>query len=271
MAPRATVVSHHGKGRLIGPVAAEHGWRWEEIDADTDSLGTFSGEVARTGSALATARRKATLGADRSAGWLLASEGTVSRTLWGLPVDHEVVVAVAPSRNVIVVGRSLSHDLRLRECEFTADLGERSLHDAAADLLAEGHHAMVRGADGGHPPLTGLASIEEVVVAARRALAQSGVARLATDLRAHLCPSRQPAITAAARDLFSRLAQSCPACHRPGFGPETPLRGRACRRCGSLTDEPLGERWECPWCRHHLDRLEDTGTVDPSRCTACNP
>jgi ribosomal protein S27AE len=92
-----------------------------------------------------------------------------------------------------------------------------------------------------------------------------------TDFRAHLCPSRQPVIIDAARDLMIRMSQGCPRCSAAGFGEEKSIPGRLCIDCGAPTDDALAHRWVCPTCGFDESRPIQGELADPSHCSWCNP
>jgi hypothetical protein len=91
-----------------------------------------------------------------------------------------------------------------------------------------------------------------------------------TDLRAHQCPPRRPAIRAAAADLAARLARSCRRCGAPGVGIVRVLPGRPCGWCGGPTLEPSERVLGCPTCGGEEVEPHE-GTADPGSCPACNP
>ena len=64
---RICLATHHGKERALAfPFAMGLGAKLEVCDCDTDSLGTFSGEVQRLDDALSTCRSKAWIGLEQS-------------------------------------------------------------------------------------------------------------------------------------------------------------------------------------------------------------
>ncbi len=268
---RAALVTHHHKGETIGPVLASWGWVLETIDADTDRLGTFSGDVARPADPVETARRKARLGRDRTdAPWFVASEGAVSAGLLGLARDVEWVVAVPRDGEGVVVGVAQSLDVAAFSLEVGPGTPDHEIAERVSAGLEGGHHLIALRHDHREPSRGALASVEDVV----RACAGLGVEsarRVQTDYRAHLCPSRRPVIAAAAADLAVRWATPCPHCGRGGFGPGGPLSGRPCASCGTPTAEPLGRWWVCPWCARREARVDNPSPVSAAACPVCNP
>lgn len=286
----AALATLHAKDRFIAPVLHDKlGLALQVVPADTDRLGTFSGEIPRPAGPLQTAVRKARLGMEATGLPLgVASEGTIADPSgFGLaPLNNEIVVLVDDERGITVAGFATRHGI----CAVATTV---SPGDPTADLMLRAnvppHHLVVspagttpttgpdhthRGpATGRHPGITkGVANTAALRHAITVAAAHSphGHARIETDLRAHLCPSRQPTIAAAASDLAVRLTTPCPTCAEPGWGIASVELGLPCAWCGGPTDDIAGHRWACPTCdAHHVVPTGDPG--DPARCPRCNP
>jgi len=279
----AVLATRHGKLDLIAPSLARVGYALRTVDVDTDTLGTFSGEVPRPGAPRDVAVAKARLamvaaGVDVG----VASEGTIgpSPLIPFANADIELVVLVDDTLGIEVVGRHIGHDLRVVGEDVT--LEQLALPGAVEALLAragvggsDGHHLIVRPAAGpANPVAKAIADPDALLDAVARCTAASpdGRARVETDLRAHLCPSRRPAIDAAAEDLAARLASRCPACASPGWGVVRALSGRPCADCGTPTRAPCADLEACVACPEERERPRpDASPVDPAQCDRCNP
>lgn len=245
------------------------------IDFDTDSLGTFTGETPRKGSALDAAFAKARIGAESSADSLgVGSEGTIgpSRQLHLLTSDIEIVAFVDLKRNVRVAEHSVSHDIRA----FALTVEPRDeYHSRLAKSGFPVHGVIVRPADGAISPMfKGLHSPADVDSAVRTcAVASSnGKARIESDFRANHCPSRRPTIADAGRRLAFRLKSCCPECGAPGWGVVSVTTGVPCSLCGEVVDVPAREILGCSACPARSPAPKPLRTsVDPSRCPQCNP
>lgn len=295
----AVVTTRHDKLELVAPPL------WSAVGmgvvlsaADTDALGTFSGEVPRVGGQLETAVRKARLGMAATGLHLgIASEGSiVDPSGFGLgAVDRELVVLVDDHRGIVVAGRASSTDVIAVAATVAPD---QPIDDLLRRAEVPPHHLVVSPL-GVSPTMSTPATVPAAApvagepqprwwagttkaVADRAGLAAAieraaacspqGRARVETDLRAHLCPSRRPVIAAAARDLATRLATRCPTCASPGWGRASVELGRACAWCGGPTDEIAAHRWACPACQASQRRSVAPDTPgDPGRCPRCNP
>lgn len=271
----AVLATRHGKLALIAPALAGVGIAVRAVDVDTDALGTFTGEVPRTGTPREVAVAKARLGmAATGVAVGVASEGSIGPSpLVPIAVaDLELVALVDDARGLVVVGRHVAHDLRV--------VGEDVAPGAELDDLVRraglpDHRVIVRPAVGPPDPVVkAVADVDALAAAVARCAAASpdGRARVETDLRAHLCPSRRPAIAAAAADLAARLSATCPACGSPGWGIEGMVPGRPCAGCGAPTAVPRADVEACVVCPERRERPQaDAGPVDPARCERCNP
>jgi hypothetical protein len=267
----ATLVTKHHKLRAIAPPLTAIGWQLDAVEVDTDVLGTFAGDVPRRHPPLETARRKALLGAPLSdAAWLVASEGSISHWFGGVHRDTELVVAVDRASGTTVAGRASL--LGITCVRFTVDQHATHAQIAAecADADLPRHRLIATTADHAVGPRGDLATVDAVLEATDDLRRHGSAVVVQTDLRAHVCPSRHDAITAAASDLATRLTTPCPSCHQPGFGEIERLPGLACARCSRPTPEIKERRLSCPWCGTEQRELEPA-RADPARCGVCNP
>jgi len=280
--PVAFLTRHGKQGQVRGPLERALGCRILHTDAfDTDLLGSFTGEVAREGTALDAARRKAQLAMDLLGIEVgLGSEGSFGADPVGglLPWDHEILVWVDRARGLEVVGSAQGPVMHGRiEVRAAAAL------ESTAAQLGFPSHALVLRPVGAIPG--GAATLHKGIAdpaALRRAFdlclasAPDAAVALETDLRAHHNPTRQALITAAAVDLAQRLCVPCPVCAAPGYGHAGVERGLPCRDCGAPTRAPVADLLACPGCGHR-ERRPRTATVhtalaaDPAGCDSCNP
>lgn len=271
MNTRALLVTHHHKADILRPIMESYGWTLDDLDLDTDALGTFSGDIPRRGSPLEVVTRKALLGRGHGRGaWLCASEGSVTTNLVGIATNLEIVALVSHDERVMITGEALEPDALVTSLRVLPTTSDEEIVECAVRGVRDGLHLMVSSDDHHTAALGALSSIEEVL-AACRAFGRDTTLHVQTDYRAHLCPPRRVVIARATLDLMKRLATSCPRCHRGGWGRADAIIGRPCADCGGATDELLGHWWRCPWC-HHTDSESIAGVdVDPSRCSWCNP
>lgn len=270
------LTTKHGKGRVIGPALVVAGYEVTEVRADTDQLGTFTGDVPRPGPPLQTAIAKARLGMRvRGTAVGLASEGSFlphPQVPW-VTVDRELVVLVDDDRSLVIVGEATTLDTRSWSVAVAVD-DDLTWALRGADLPQ--HAVIVRPDDADPDPVVrGLRHPDRVrdAVAVCAAASPTGRARVETDLRAHHSPSRRRAIATAARDLAARITTPCPACRGPGWGRTDVRTGVPCAWCGAPIAQVRAEVLGCPSCPHTETRplVPDGAVADPGACPDCNP
>jgi len=273
---RMALLTQHGKEQVIAPVLATAlGCTVERINGfDTDTLGTFTRDIPRTGSQLDAARRKARIGMELSGLHIgLGSEGAFGNDpMTGLfPWNVECLVLVDDIRGIEVVGLA----------QGATGAGHQTASDwPTAEAFARrvgfpAQHLVVRPDHDAHPQLRkGLAGWTALREAFDWALDQSTQGRvfIETDLRAHCNPARMQMIERAAQDLLQRLQSHCPACDSPGFALIERVPGLPCGVCHTPTQECQGEVWGCVKCQHRrMERRTTPPYADPGRCPSCNP
>ncbi len=275
----AVLSTKHGKEVVVAPPLKALLGLAVQVPAglDTDTLGTFTGEVERVGTPLEVAARKARLGMDAAGLSLgLASEGSFGpdpRVPFA-PLHHELMVFVDDRLQIQVVEQMTTHRTNYEHITAAsfADLGD------FLDRAGFPSHAVVVRPNAGlktWPPHKGLRTVEALQAALRECASASrdGLARVETDMRAHMNPSRLAVIRRLAFRLGRRLLRRCPACETPGWGVVEVVKGLPCAECGHPTGL-VGELVAaCPLCTHRANRPRYDGRrAAPARdCPYCNP
>ncbi len=244
---------------------------------DTDLLGTFTGEVPRIGSPKEVASRKARLAMQALAEPLgTANEGSFGphpQFPW-IYADLEIMVFVDEER-----GMELSESFFTTDCNFahyvaaTADDLEEFLHNAKFPS----HALIVRPNDEINPAWLFKGIVEpknlRSAIEACTKVSNDGLARIETDMRAHLNPTRRRAIRRAAFRLVRRIATHCPSCSAPGWGFAESVPGLPCSDCGLPTTLVKHEVHRCWRCTYETPQPRRDGrrSADPRDCQQCNP
>lgn len=263
----AALATLHGKAHAIAaPLLRRLGLVVAAVPIDTDAFGTFTGEVARAGTARDAALTKARAGMAAAGLPLgLASEGSFGPHPW-LPFGAggvETLAFVDAERGLELVETQVSrrtnyarHDLR-PGADLAAWLGEIGFPT---------HGLIVRAPDG-----TVLA--KGVQDANTLAGLLPRAAQLETDMRAHMNPTRMAAIRRLAGRLAARLATPCPTCGGPGYGQTGVESGLPCAACGSETGLVRALVFGCALCGQSEKRPRPDGrsVADPDDCPKCNP
>lgn len=242
-------------------------------DVDTDSLGTFSGEIARPGPIVETCAIKAelafrTLDVDCA----IASEGSYG------PIDRvplnpsgvEVMAFIDRRRGLRIIETLATHRTNWRLLRFEA--GDPRIPAAATALGFPEYGVFVLRSDFSHP-IKGLTRLDDVVSAMRQQAdcSPDGVSVLISDMRAHRNPMRMKVLRAISWKLAKRLGQLCPKCHAPGFGHIESRRGLPCEDCSGPTHWIDFEIDGCAACGHATPRPRKDGrrTASKLSCVTC--
>lgn len=274
---RVALATQHGKADALGPPLAAVGLEVVAVVVDTDALGTFSGEVERIASPRDTVIAKARLGMAASGLRLgLASEASFGPDplLGFVPLHRELLAFIDDVHGQVLVLEQSSRDTNWQGASA------RRVDDVQALLQSSGfpeHALLVRPNRfvAGMPVAKGLRDRSGLAqaIAAMAALSDDGLARVESDMRAHMNPTRQRQLRALGLRLAERLAVPCPACGAPGFGHARSEAGLPCADCAAPTDMLLAEVHACGCCGHEERRPRPDGRVeaDPGACAFCNP
>ncbi|NNN05359.1 MAG: hypothetical protein HKL90_05620 [Elusimicrobia bacterium] len=244
---------------------------------DTDSFGTFSGEIERVGTALDVVRRKARLAVEVSGHPLaLASEGSFGPdpACPFFPCGMEVIVFIDDERKIEVVESDLTEETNFSS---TTAASAREMQDFLEHARFPSHRLVVAPENEIAPGLLkkGIgrySELEKAVQAAARG-SSTGKALIATDMRAHMNPTRMAGLEKLAEKLARRLASLCPACGAPGWGVVDAVKGLPCESCGAQTELVARDIYGCASCATRLSKPRGDGQKFASacRCPHCNP
>ena len=150
--------------------------------------------------------------------------------------------------------------------------GRRSLLERAR---FPSHALIVMPASGGGPIAKGVRDEVSLALAVERLAAASddGTARVETDMRAHLNPTRRRVIRRLGVALACRLLSPCPACRTPGWGEVDVRYGLTCGACGTATDLVRAHLLGCARCEHRVEvpRRDGLTAAGQRDCPFCNP
>ena len=264
----------HKKGALAKESFQEIlGMYVEEVVADTDQFGTFSGDVARTLTPRECLQAKCDLGIACSASkYALASEGTIGQDpLVGFINSDIEHVAFFDSINNLFISHTY------RSLEVYALVHQYTSGDDLADFLKKAdfpnHQLIVKSSDDAVKSLAkGISQKDDLFKVLDNAINQ-GVKNISieSDLRAHASPSRSANIKQAFTELAAKVNTLCPECDCPGWGITSSIKGLTCLDCGEETEAVKAYIYSCISCTFSREGELLAEGVDPSRCNWCNP
>ncbi len=277
---RAALATMHGKERAIAPpLERAVGLRLVVPPRlDTDSLGTFSGEIPRPGPMRETAIAKARLGMEAATLDLgLASEGSYGPhpDIPFVAAGVELLVLVDDRTGLIVTEQIMFEDSNYDHA-VAASLDELG---PFLDRVGFPSHGLIVRPNRRHPGegllfkgLTGEGNLARAIELCRSA-SPVGEAFIQSDMRAHVNPTRMQKLNDLAERLARRLGCLCPACEAPGFGRIDVEKGLPCAWCGGATFLVRRLVFGCAACDHGELRPRPDGLTkaDPGHCVFCNP
>lgn len=272
---RVALLTQHGKETPLGEVLnLGLGCQIEHVTGyDTDQLGTFTRDIARSGSQLDAARAKARIGMALSSLPIgLASEGSfgLDPFLFMLPHNLELLVWIDDRLGIEIVATASG---RTNFSHRTVKHWEDAESFAHTMGFPE-HYLIVRPSDEHHPEFRkGLSNWDGLRDAVNWAQATSPdcQAFIETDMRAFANPTRMQNIRRAAETLLQKLQSLCPACGAPGFAKSGVIRGLPCEDCGQFTEEAKADIHRCVRCEYQTVTDRETGFATAGKCGYCNP
>jgi hypothetical protein len=274
------LTTKHAKSIAIAPPF------WEKLGAsvleyvvDTDTLGTFSGEVEREGNALECARRKCEWSLERlgdKVEFALASEGSFGPHPFipFLPCDHEILYFIDRRHGFHLHMSHLSEKTNYR----TEAVGSLEALQKLAKENQFPSHALILRPNGRETKSTifkGVDTQSALEAAFRECMgnASDGKVWVETDMRAQFNPSRMEVIGELATKLADRLSTHCPKCDTPGWGKVRVEKGLECSWCGTETELVKSEVFGCVKCDHEetTGRADGLTKAEQGNCGYCNP
>jgi hypothetical protein len=270
------IATKHEKEKVIAPLLEEAFGVvcFLQEGFDTDTLGTFTGEIERELDPVSAVRQKCLLAMKASNCDLgIASEGSFGPhpTLFFASADDEFLIFIDSKNNLEILVRELSTETNFNGGEIKH---ERELIDFANTAKFPSHGLILRTSktDNSHivKNLTNLESLKESFHFMHE---KFKTVYAETDMRAMNNPSRMNVIKNAAKKLVIKIDSCCPQCNIPGFGITAAKKGLACSLCGSPTNSTLSFIYSCQKCNFQKEEMypHKKTTEEPMYCDFCNP
>jgi hypothetical protein len=211
---KAVITTKHEKGKIVAPIFNQVlGLEVSECNLDTDTLGTFTGEIERKQSPRETVLIKARLGVEKTGESIgIASEGSIGADPFipfinsdfemmafvDIDLDLEIVESIR-STNIIAATKIVHGQEDLSEFLKRADFPN---HKLIVRTQKTPTIFSIKGIDDD-------LSLRKAIESAKKE-DPKGVVVIESDLRAHCSPSRQKIIGELAAKLAIRIKQACP-------------------------------------------------------------
>jgi hypothetical protein len=269
------VASMHRKEQAIGPVfSAAFGMKIKvAADLDTDTFGTFTGEIQRTLSPLDAARAKCreALRLYPQSAFVIASEGSFGPhpQIGLVPADEEILLFLDVAGNQEIWIREISTATNFSALVFSSP---EELESFAASCRFPSHALILRD-----PKSTlivkGINDWDQLRSSFALIAKTYGSVVAETDMRAMYNPSRMYVIRSAAGKLVQKILSVCPGCGRSGYWISESVPGLPCAACAAPTRSPRAHLYRCEGCEHSGEKPFPSGKAmeDPMYCDNCNP
>jgi len=270
------IATKHEKEKVIAPLL-ENAFGvvcFVKEGFDTDSLGTFTGEIERELDPIATARQKCLMAMEASKCDLgIASEGSFGShpSLFFASADDEFLIFIDKKNNLEIIARELSTETNFNGSEIK---NEQELLDFA-DLVKFPSHGLIlrkSKSDNNHI-IKDITNLQDLKKAFHLLYEKFNLAYAETDMRAMYNPSRMAVIENATQKLVDKIKSCCPQCDIPGFGVTDVKKGLKCDWCGWPTNSTLSYIYVCQHCQFTKEEMypHKKTTEDPTYCNCCNP
>ncbi|UGS19952.1 DUF6671 family protein [Flavobacterium cyclinae] len=270
------IVTKHKKEQVIAPLLQN------ELGVncilsqqfDTDSLGTFSGEVERKQDAFTTLRQKC-LQAMELEGYdlAIATEGSFGNhpSVFFAAANEELILLVDKRNNLEIFERLISLETNFNSEKITS----KSAFNSFLERVKFPSHAIIIKDEekdwnsinkGVNDKDTADRIFEELYFS-------NGYCFVETDMRAMYNPTRMAIIEAACKKLLLKIHSICPNCQSPGFGIVKVESGLACSSCSMPTKSILAHVYQCQKCHFEEKKMHPNHKLkeDPMYCDFCNP
>lgn len=270
------IATKHLKERVIAPLLEKELGLicFTDQDFDTDTLGTFSGEVERQNDPLSTAREKCLLAMKKNNCDLgLASEGSFGAhpSIFFASADDEFLIFIDKKNNLEIIARELSLSTNFNGKEVYS---ENELMEFAKGANFPTHALILRKSKNDILDIfKGITETEQLINTYRDLSTKYHTVFVETDMRAMFNPTRMAVIEKATEKLLQKIKSVCPKCDMPGFDIKEAKKGLPCSLCGLPTKATLSYTYVCQHCaflkevKYPLNRT----TEDPAYCDFCNP
>ena len=273
---KLVIATKHQKEKVIAPlIEKELGIKcFAPENFDTDTLGTFTGEIDRIDDPITTLRNKCLQAMELTNCDLgIASEGSFGShpTIFFAHADDEFLIFIDKKNNLEIIERELSTNTNFTGTEIKT---EKELIEFAKIVKFPSHGLILRKAEDDNTEIIkGIMDWDVLKKSFQLLMGKYGQAYVMTDMRAMYNPTRMEVIESAAKKLVKKIKSLCPQCSTPGFGITDAKQGLPCSLCGFKTKSTLSYIYECKKCAFIKEEKYPNNKTeeDPMYCDICNP
>lgn len=273
---KLVIATKHNKEQVIAPLfeKAFDVKCFAPENFDTDTLGTFTGEVERKDDPIVTLKNKCLLAMELTNCDLgIASEGSFGSHPYipFIHADDEFLIFIDKKNNLEIIERELSTKTNFTGTEVKT---EKELTEFAKIVKFPSHGLILRKAKEDNTEIIkGITDWDVLKKLFQQLIEKYGEAYVMTDMRALYNPTRMEVIEKAAIKLVKKIKSLCPHCNTPGFGITEAKQGLPCSLCGFATRSTLSYIYECKKCAFIKEEKYPNNKTEeePKYCDICNP
>ncbi|CAM4109928.1 DUF6671 domain-containing protein [Flavobacterium sinopsychrotolerans] len=273
---RLLIATKHQKEQVITPILEEGlGVQcFVPENYDSDIFGTFSGEIERKDTVLATVRAKCLAAMEQfDCNLGIASEGSFGShpSIFFAQADDEFLIFIDKKNDLEIVVRELSLDTNFYGENI---LNTEMLLDFANKVQFPSHAILLRiKPDDVIGLVKGITTKSHLEDSFQLLMSAHGSVYAETDMRAMYNPTRMGVIKIAAQKLLDAIKSECPSCKTPGFCVTDAKQGLPCSWCAAPTRSTLSFIYSCKKCSFSSEKMypRQKTTEDPGFCDSCNP
>lgn len=270
------IVTKHKKEKIIAPLFEKEFELKCFISKkfDTDSLGTFSGEVSRKSDALETLRQKCFQAMELEGFDLaIATEGSFGNhpSAFFATANDELIMLVDKKNNIEIIERVLSFETNFYAQEIHT---KEALVTFLNKVQFPSHGIIIKDKEKDWKKIKkGIVNHQTLDSYYKEFTKNGNSCFVETDMRASYNPTRMKVIKEVSLKLIHKINSFCPNCHIPGFGIFRAEVGLLCNSCSLPTKSTAAHIYKCLKCSYEEKRLYPNGklTEDPMYCDFCNP
>lgn len=273
---KLVIATKHKKELVIGPsLKALLGIDFFSSDClDTDTLGTFSGEIERLYNPVDTARAKCNMALDiHHVDLAISSEGSFGPHphFFFLPAGEEYLMFIDRKHEIEIVVKTITTDTNYESITLSST---EKLQEFLTRVKFPSHGLILRKSALDFTCMDkGIISEKILMDRLTFYLEMFGQCYLETDMRAMFNPTRMEVIRKLVNNLIIEMNRICPKCNFPGFSVTDVVRGLLCSNCHWPTKSVKELIYTCKKC--HYSRIEINAESkkyeEPMYCDFCNP
>jgi len=268
------IATKHKKEQVIAPILQNE----LEVECfvtdlfDTDTLGTFTGEIERKNDAFTTLKNKCLMAIEvNNCDLVVASEGSFGAhpTIFFAQANEELIMLYDAKNQLEITAREISTDTNFNVQTITSwneliAFSKKALFPSHAVILKSSNNSKI---------IKGITTEEELFFSFTELKKEFSSIVVETDMRAQFNPTRMKVIEKVAQKLLQTIKNECPICKTPGFDIVKAIQGLPCENCSLPTRSTLSYLYRCKKCEFQSEKLYPRGIEfeDPTYCDNCNP